>query len=37
MTTTINPDVFKAYDVRGLYPQEVTDDLFRQLGRAVVA
>ena len=33
----INPDVFKAYDVRGLYPQEVTEDLFRQLGRAFVA
>ena len=32
-----NPDVFKAYDVRGLYPQEVTEDLFRQLGRAFVA
>src|SRR5687768_6707702 len=37
MTTTINPEVFKAYDVRGLYPQEVTEDLFRQLGRAFVA
>jgi phosphomannomutase len=37
MTTTINPAVFKAYDVRGLYPQEVTEDLFRQLGRAFVA
>ena len=33
----INPDVFKAYDVRGLYPQEITEDLFRQLGRAFVA
>ena len=28
-----NPDVFKAYDVRGLYPQEISEDLFRQLGR----
>ena len=37
MTSMINPDVFKAYDVRGLYPQEVTEDLFRQLGRAFVA
>jgi phosphomannomutase len=34
---TINAEVFKAYDVRGLYPQEVTEDLFRQLGRAFVA
>jgi phosphomannomutase len=30
----INPDIFKAYDVRGLYPQEVTEDVFQQLGRA---
>ena len=37
MTATINPDVFKAYDVRGLYPQEITEHLFRQLGRAFVA
>ncbi|MCC7177891.1 MAG: phosphomannomutase/phosphoglucomutase [Acidobacteria bacterium] len=33
----INPAVFKAYDVRGIYPTEVTADLFRQLGRAFVA
>ena len=33
----INPDVFKAYDVRGLYPEEITEDLFRQLGRSFVA
>ena len=32
-----NPDVFKAYDVRGLYPQEVNEELFRELGRAFVA
>jgi phosphomannomutase len=37
MAATINPDVFKAYDVRGLYPQEITEHLFRQLGRAFVA
>jgi phosphomannomutase len=34
---TVNPAVFKAYDVRGLYPSEVTADLFHQLGRAFVA
>jgi phosphomannomutase len=34
---TVNPDVFKAYDVRGLYPAEITEDLFWQLGRAFVA
>ena len=33
----INPDIFKAYDVRGLYPQEVSEELFQQLGRAFVA
>jgi phosphomannomutase len=33
----LNPAVFKAYDVRGLYPSEITEDLFRQLGRAFVA
>jgi phosphomannomutase len=33
----INPSVFKAYDVRGLYPSEITEDLFYQLGRAFVA
>jgi phosphomannomutase len=34
---TVNPHVFKAYDVRGIYPTEVTADLFHQLGRAFVA
>jgi phosphomannomutase len=33
----INPDVFKAYDVRGIYGTEITEDLFHQLGRAFVA
>jgi phosphomannomutase len=33
----IDPGVFKAYDVRGLYPTEVTGALFEQLGRAFVA
>ena len=33
----VNPSVFKAYDVRGLYPSEITEDLFHQLGRAFVA
>jgi phosphomannomutase len=34
--STVNPQVFKAYDVRGIYPTEVTADLFHQLGRAFV-
>jgi phosphomannomutase len=33
----INPDIFKAYDVRGLYPEELSEDVFRQLGRAFAA
>ena len=33
----INTAVFKAYDVRGLYPSEITEELFHQLGRAFVA
>jgi phosphomannomutase len=32
-----NPSVFKAYDVRGLYPSEITEELFHHLGRAFVA
>jgi len=35
--TTINPNVFKAYDVRGLYPQEVNEDAARLIGRGFVA
>jgi phosphomannomutase len=34
---SFNADVFKAYDVRGLYPEEITEELFVQLGRAFVA
>jgi phosphomannomutase len=37
MSMTFNPSVFKAYDVRGLYPEEITEDLFRHLGRALIA
>jgi phosphomannomutase len=36
-TVKFNPDVFKAYDVRGLYPSDVTEALFHELGRAFVA
>jgi phosphomannomutase len=34
---TVDTAVFKAYDVRGIYPTEVTADLFHQLGRAFIA
>jgi phosphomannomutase len=33
----INESVFKAYDVRGLYQSEITEELFHQLGRAFIA
>jgi phosphomannomutase len=35
--TTINAGIFKAYDIRGLYPGEVREDLAREIGRAFVA
>jgi phosphomannomutase len=34
---TVNPNVFKAYDVRGIYPTELNADLFHLLGRSYVA
>jgi phosphomannomutase len=33
----INPDIFKAYDVRGLYPSELNEDAARAIGRAFVS
>ena len=33
----MNPEVFKAYDVRGVYPTELNEEIFRQIGRAFVA
>jgi phosphomannomutase len=34
---TLDPSVFKAYDVRGLYPQEIDEDGAERAGRAFVA
>ena len=34
---TVDPSVFKAYDIRGLYPDELHEDLARQIGRGFVA
>jgi phosphomannomutase len=34
---TVTPDIFKAYDVRGVYPTEVNDDAARAIGGAFVA
>jgi phosphomannomutase len=33
----IDVSIFKAYDVRGLYPSEVNEDAARQIGRAFVS
>src|SRR5687767_10059502 len=32
----MNPHIFKAYDVRGLYPAELDEHIFHQIGRAFV-
>src|SRR6266850_1077285 len=33
----LDPSIFKAYDVRGLYPREVNEDAARAIGAAFVA
>jgi phosphomannomutase len=33
----MNPSIFKAYDVRGIYPTELNEQDFRAIGRAFVA
>jgi phosphomannomutase len=33
----INPGIFKAYDVRGLYPSEINEEVVRQIGRGFAA
>lgn len=33
----IDPSIFKAYDVRGLYPGEINETIARQIGRGFVA
>src|SRR5262245_15377180 len=32
----MNPSIFKAYDVRGVYPTELDEPAFREIGRAFV-
>jgi phosphomannomutase len=34
---SLNPSIFKAYDVRGLYPSEIDEDAARLIGRAFVS
>jgi phosphomannomutase len=36
-SSTINTSIFKAYDIRGLYPAEVNEDAAFQIGRGFVA
>jgi phosphomannomutase len=36
-TLSINPAIFKAYDVRGLYPSEINEEAARLIGRGFVA
>ncbi len=36
MPVSIKPDIFKAYDVRGLYPDEINDEGARAIGAAFV-
>ena len=36
-TADINLSIFKAYDIRGLYPSEVNEEAARQIGRGFVA
>jgi phosphomannomutase len=35
--TDVNPDIFKAYDIRGTYPDQLNEDTFEKLGRAYAA
>jgi phosphomannomutase len=35
--TSVNPGIFKAYDIRGIHPYEIDEDVARLAGRAFVA
>jgi phosphomannomutase len=34
---SVNPDIFKAYDIRGIYPADLDEAIARAVGRAFVA
>jgi phosphomannomutase len=34
---SVNPEIFKAYDVRGVYPDEINEEVAYQIGRGFVA
>src|SRR5438445_13637900 len=35
-TTTVDPSIFKAYDVRAIYPTQISGEVARRIGRAFV-
>ena len=37
MALSLNPDIFKAYDIRGTYPDQIHEDAARAIGAAFVA
>jgi phosphomannomutase len=37
MALGLNPSIFKAYDVRGVYPDEINEDAARAIGAAFIA
>jgi len=37
MSVLLHPDIFKAYDVRGTYPDQINEDVARAIGAAFVA
>jgi phosphomannomutase len=36
MSSPVNPDIFKAYDVRGTYPDQIDEPIARDIGRGFV-
>lgn len=36
-STPVNPEIFKAYDVRGTYPDQIDESVARDIGRGFVA
>lgn len=34
---TVDPSIFKAYDIRGIYPEQIDEDISYRLGKAFVA
>jgi phosphomannomutase len=31
----ISKDIFRAYDIRGQYPEEINEELYNMLGKAI--